>query len=529
LKWLHLFLIFFLLIIVNYVVAQPVDNPNFVSQVAWVNYTERVGSVDEVLESKISVFGTEYVAGDNAKVFLQFLDDYKQPVNDSTCFLDVFYPNASIWFDDLIMSYADDGLYYRNIFLDEEIVADGVYMVSAKCYQPLSVTYFDELIATEDFESGDIYGGSGWASPFWEMELAEIVSADGQGNGCYNSSFCLRATGSYGYADRGFRADLNAKSLTIDFKIHVDGFQNDEVANFWIFDGEWVNVKEWNLLNTPMDTWLNYSVVLSSDDYHFGNMIWDIDMTGSPSANDEVYIDDIVITQQLPNVTIGNETGYQILRGAGEIHISKLGGNIISSVNSSNADVLSAVAGIPFIDYNNNFSDVLSQISSIPFIDYNKNFTDVLSQISVVSSLVSNVDADLIVHNANIESLISGLEGDVASLSSSSNANFNLLDGRIDVLESKIDLILSKLNIVTSELNLEAVTNDCLEGSVWSIEVTATDNFANYLNSNDISCNVTTNLWGVNELVWNIDSFDYENECGYNNDTITWVVDCENI
>jgi len=143
------------------------------------------------------------------------------------------------------------------------------------------------------------------------------------------------------------------------------------------------------------------------------------------------------------------------------------------------------------------------------------SYTNITGDLSSVTSDIANIDSDLQDHDSDIKDRLDDLE--------------SYCDAQFVIVNNKLDLILEKLNIVTSDLNLFAETHDCMEGSVWSIDVTATDNFANYLNFEDINCNITTDIWGTAPLVWDVDSFDYTHECGYGNDTITWVVECDEI
>ena len=556
-KRLQLFLIFFILLLASFVVAQPVNNPNFPTRMEFVNFTELVGrvvSVDKITnQTAMSIFGTEYQVGDDARTFLQLVEA-DVPVENATCLLDVFYPDLTPFQTNAPMNYHDNGLYYYDYVVPN---ATGVFMMNVFCHYITETSSFNASsfnIVTGNLEHGGVVDLT------YKRDDQRLKIKDVGDELEVNFSFLVNST--------------NSLELMLFFEGKLK-YRNDFPASngylvFSIFNGssgEWFNLSNTLLgqrggADQTINNWLggiNVSNLLVGDelfvklkafngleldkieiDYlklfteeHIVTPITDIRGGGEVHVSD--YVSDL--EDVISNIPININTSFIGYFDDLDSFLYSFYTNIsldIASIpfvdyNNNFSNVLSAISSIPFIDYSTNFTDVLSQISSIPFVDYNNNFTDVLSQVSVVSGQVSNLDSDLIVHNSNIESLLSGLEGDVSSLSSSCNADFGLLDGRIDVLESKLNLILSKLNIVTSDLNLEAVTHNCLEGSVWSIEVTATDNFANYLNSDDISCNVTTNLWGVNDLVWNIDSFDFSNECGYDNDTITWVVNCENI
>jgi len=82
---------------------------------------------------KIKVYGTEYVTGQIAKTFLQLLDEHNQPVENASCWLDVYYPNTTVFIDYAWMLKFKDGLYYYDYVLPN---VTGVYMIVVKCYVP---------------------------------------------------------------------------------------------------------------------------------------------------------------------------------------------------------------------------------------------------------------------------------------------------------------------------------------------------------------------------------------------------------
>ncbi len=182
---------------------------------------------------------------------------------------------------------------------------------------------------------------------------------------------------------------------------------------------------------------------------------------------------------------------------------------IDAQFDSLNQSLTSHVTGEHIITRDLIISAYLNLTSDVSGVS--TQLSGVSTQISSLSSSISSLDSDLSTHDTDIKTLLSGIED------------------KIDHLELKLDLILVKLDIHLDSLNLEATTIDCLEGSVWSIEVVAFDSFENYLNDDDINCNITTDMWGVSPLVWNVDSFDYSHVCGYGNEIINWVVDCEEI
>jgi hypothetical protein len=99
----------------------------------------------------LHVSGTEYEVGDMATVFTQLLDLNKLPINNGSCFLDIFYPliNGShprmIHDAPMIPAGGDDGFYYYDLSSPPQL---GVYMLSARCAYSYNWVWFfgaDEL------------------------------------------------------------------------------------------------------------------------------------------------------------------------------------------------------------------------------------------------------------------------------------------------------------------------------------------------------------------------------------------------
>ncbi len=93
------------------------------------------------IKTQLDVFGTEYQQGDNGRVFLQLLDN-GLPVNDASCFLDIYNVDTSILFDDVVMINLpnSDGLYFFDLIIPNET---GVMMLSADCLFSFSQFFFN--------------------------------------------------------------------------------------------------------------------------------------------------------------------------------------------------------------------------------------------------------------------------------------------------------------------------------------------------------------------------------------------------
>lgn len=101
---------------------------------------DRVYSKVETLPVRIGIFGTEYQAGDSATTFIQLTRNY-YPINNATCYLTAYYPDKTLLFNHVVMSYllASDGLYYYDYTVPSQL---GVYMLSVTCVLPQ--TYYIE-------------------------------------------------------------------------------------------------------------------------------------------------------------------------------------------------------------------------------------------------------------------------------------------------------------------------------------------------------------------------------------------------
>jgi hypothetical protein len=81
---------------------------------------------------KLDIFGTEYTIGDNGKVFVQLLENSLTPINNASCYITVFTPSGTIWYDKSLMSYqsGSNGMYYFDFTAP---VTKGVYMTDIYC------------------------------------------------------------------------------------------------------------------------------------------------------------------------------------------------------------------------------------------------------------------------------------------------------------------------------------------------------------------------------------------------------------
>jgi hypothetical protein len=299
----------------------------------------------------VVLHGTEYVPGDTAKMFLQFLDANNNAVNNSECFLTLWYPNDTMILNNSLMSHLnnlEEGIFYKNYNVPN---VTGVYPASAKCYRPL--TFYNiilQAVVSDGFESGGWTGGIGWSTcPVgsinctngWDVEdtgpLATIVT--NASAGCQSGSYCAKFTGSYGFMERGVSFPDGIHEINFTYWFKFTGFQTNEHFQFFIFDGNW------HLIDTigsdvtggsyTNGVWYRKTYILNESLYEIaGPTLFGWYTSGMPSTSDSVFIDNITIDEIYPNISIGNETEYQILRGSGEIHVSNFYNNLNASLSN---------------------------------------------------------------------------------------------------------------------------------------------------------------------------------------------------
>ena len=108
----------------------------------------------------MSFFGTEYQVGDEGTSFIQLLDNDRQAINDASCYIDAYYPNKSVMWNNAYLNYQEssDGLYYKDFTATNTI---GLYMLSSVCYIP-SIAWIDEFndySLMSDYENITVSGG----------------------------------------------------------------------------------------------------------------------------------------------------------------------------------------------------------------------------------------------------------------------------------------------------------------------------------------------------------------------------------
>jgi len=285
----------------------------------------------------ISVHGTEYVEGQQGKIHLQLLDEDSLPVNNATCFVNVYNPIGTLFLNESVMTtLGTDGLYYKDVLIPSQT---GVYMISAWCYTPelISSGFINETIAWEDWESGDFSGGTGWNDGNWyrsETSNNFVLTTDP-----YNGTYHFDIENQYPWVDRGVNlSGKNMDNMWVSFYARCVSVEAGDEFKFYTNDepSPATNLRyTWTDCNDADYSQYIFSLAGYDDFDDF-----DVAFQGAAGSDlDDLYVDDIRFFEYAEQFTIDNTTEYQIVRGSGELHVSEA-----VNVSGINVTVLDALA-----------------------------------------------------------------------------------------------------------------------------------------------------------------------------------------
>lgn len=271
----------------------------------------------------IEVYGTEYFAGQNGKTFIQLLDENHQPVNDSSCFTSIYYPNGDVWKFQQLMVYLNEGIYEYDFIVPFQ---SGVYPISAFCTLPsLTIT---EKLATDGFESGNGAGGTGWDGS-WTLDGCTITTTPPANSGTYFME-CFNDR----EPERTIASNSTYSNLNYDLYWRADSLEGAERVFVYFEDASGVDYLVYTINNGQDDgTWNRLTGSLHEEINGFdfdGDIRFYLSSPGNLENDDFYDIDDLNITLQGDIETNGSE--YQIVRGSGEIHVTSNNGEYITEL-----------------------------------------------------------------------------------------------------------------------------------------------------------------------------------------------------
>lgn len=258
----------------------------------------------------IVVHGTEYKPNETATVWLQLLDENGNPVNQSNCLLDIYYPNKTKWYDKIPMIHINnsDGLYYFDIVLENIF---GVYPLSVNCFYIVDESNY--YIQTETINYGSIDSG----------DYLDTYNYDGN-----RYSLKSAKTGSAWWLDVDFvfypiSLPYNYTGTTITWIGTYDRYPSDiQIIPYDWCLSNWWNTSLPNVINTNTPNVVNY---LNKDIYNTSCLFGGFPTSMMLKFNNTVY--DLSIgylkTDFLKVSLLSTDYGIvNNVKGSGELHLS---------------------------------------------------------------------------------------------------------------------------------------------------------------------------------------------------------------
>lgn len=263
--------------------------------------------VYERTKAKINVFGTEYVFGEKGTIFIQVIEN-ATGVDDASCFMDVYYPDKTLWLEKTSMVHLDKGIYYIDIITPDK---EGIYISTAYCYY---------LVTTnQEYADGEsrIYGTTQSGS------MSNLNTDDGsyyilkeENNGTAN-----RLESDFSFNNITILNETDLREIDVLFNGQFDGAEN---MGFWVYN---FNSSSWEKLPneigyTTTDVDVTNAITVNMINYISSGQvrvkIKDTDETDTANKDLDTFRPDQLIVQ----IKYSPETITEI-RGGGEIHISE--------------------------------------------------------------------------------------------------------------------------------------------------------------------------------------------------------------
>ena len=258
-------------------------------------------------ETSLEIHGTEYSPNDMGKTFLQLTDDKIKAINEATCFIDIYYPNNTIWYQNAPMWHLENGLYYYEFQVPQQL---GVYMTGVECdYQTFENPYYS-YNATFDPDTDDIIGDHTMTHD--RDNVGHTYDCDGD---------CV--TYHYNISDL-----TNVTDITVYWSGKLGKAKTLTFYAYNFTSGTW-----YELPNTAIGYGENIQGVESSA----SNVLTDDFINSSGELRYRLNTKTVVKTDLLEVNTVGLESQtIQHIRGSGEIHNTKFDNESVENSFFSN-------------------------------------------------------------------------------------------------------------------------------------------------------------------------------------------------
>lgn len=456
----------FLLCVAGVFAAQPPDafaRGGNIDRVTMTDYVSRVPSM--------MVSGTDYEVGDNAKVF-SILTESGSPQNNGSCFVEMFYPNSTMFLPFTQMNFLQDGIYYYDFNAPN---TTGVYPIAMKCSYNQTSTTFNVSAAFR-------YQGAGNGA------IANMNAIDGI---YYNmtepaASFHM---GAYFNFSTVIPPLGNISSVSVQFQGNRQYATFDVLGDnisFWLFNyntSSYVRIGG-DLVYTTVDEARTYTVLVNASRYVSNTGLVQLiinDTTGTLDGEGANSPLDIDLLKVITSATITNQSVTNIA-GGGELNIRRHITDIPAAVwNGTNRSLTLYVDKTNYTLINNSLRDVERNINQ-SIINMGANLTNQLLDIrSSVNSL-----------NQSVNSLSMNLTDGFNGMAS----NFTLVFSDLSGISSDISSMQSDINSIQSDVTHIRTVVDALNMS--------SQNLTSVLNAiTNLSNNLTVQLNGINQNILN--------------------------
>jgi hypothetical protein len=526
----------------NYTVSIKPLQANTGSSTVWLDLTYMNKPIPSIFIS-----GTEYQIDDTATVFLQIINATSQSVNNAICFMNAYYPNKTIFLNNIKMTYlyGSDGLYYYDFIVPNDI---GIYMLTVNCNFYYNLTYnrlqndtfVDLAFPTTNYGNLTYFSiGRNGNSTYYGYLMFDISNI---------TSIQINSAEIYLYQNLGLvnvpvvtvqrvTSAWNEYNVTWNTKPTNDAYIWDKKAvqqgwYYWNITGlvqGWVN-----------GTYTNYGVFLN-----ISPSIGTLNYTTPPSKESGGAYQPYLIVEYEINEQI-NE-----IRGSGELHIKNLPFDIWSYTNRTLTDynqtlmftflkeinateyntvsLINSVNGSLYISINqvsvkiddinnsinNHMINILNQLASVNASIHNSIFGingSIMTKLYGIQNEISSINGSIFTELYSIHTELSGVVGNLT----------NITDTILGVNSSlSSELMNVQMNVDNLGIQLDAVNNSvmnklyAMQGEITSVNNTALESNISIMNKlymiqgdlDDLLQNLTYQLINLSNLTMNI-SFD---------------------
>jgi hypothetical protein len=414
---------------------------------------------------KVNVHGTEYTTNQNATIFMQVLDSTNQPVNNALCFLTIYYPNKTLFINNVQMMYLlnSDGLYYYDLVVPNAL---GVYMVSAKCnfYYNLSYSTSSKDAWVNQGSPTTNYGND--TSIVVGTILGNNITSYIQFNNLTMSSISEAYLYLYKAGSIGGGLQVELYRVTSDWNESNITWNNQPTRDGYRWDKKIMNANGWYSWNITdlLKSWANgtypnYGIYLNHS-FPTGGGTWNFTSYYSREYGGD-YVPKIVV--------VHNKTeAITEIRGSGEMHVSNSLScnlnitNVTTFLNITNVTTVLNVTNTTVnitnvttvLNITNTTFDTSNITNAINSVDNNmgNNFTN-------TNSLIVSVNNTILATNSSIFNKLYLIQNDLTniynSIISTNSSLTNLINSRFDSLQidlqTKYDSIISAINNILQQ------------------------------------------------------------------------------